>query len=99
VYCQNYFNDDHFTKECKLLMKFCWICKANDHNINQCPNKAMSGSCPEREIVPVHVVQEEILIVQEQKQLSNYNVPNDQNQYNNWQYNARPNGHNWQNNN
>jgi hypothetical protein len=43
----------------------------------------MSGSCPEREIVPVHVVQEEILIVQEQKQLSNYNVPNDQNQYNN----------------
>ncbi len=23
VYCQNYFNEGHFTKECKLLMKFC----------------------------------------------------------------------------
>ncbi len=31
--------------------------------------------------------------------MSNYNIPNDQNQYNNQQYNARPNGCNWQNNN
>jgi hypothetical protein len=31
--------------------------------------------------------------------LSNYNVPNDQNKYNNWQYNAKPNGRNWKNNN
>ncbi len=23
VYCQNYFNEGCFTKECKLLMKFC----------------------------------------------------------------------------
>jgi hypothetical protein len=23
VYYQNYFNEGHFTKECKLLMKFC----------------------------------------------------------------------------
>ncbi len=45
------FNDSHFTKECKLLMKFCWICKASDHNTNQCPSKAMSGSCPSKEIV------------------------------------------------
>jgi hypothetical protein len=38
-------------------------------------------------------------IVQEQKQLSNYNVPNDQNQYNKQQYNARPSGCNQQINN
>ncbi len=43
----------------------------------------MSGSCPSKEIVPVHVIQAKIPIVQEQKQLSNYSVPNDQNQYNN----------------
>jgi hypothetical protein len=30
--------------------------------------------------------------------LSNYNVPNDQNKYSSQQYNARPNGRNWQNN-
>jgi hypothetical protein len=34
VYCQNCFNEGHFTKEWKLLMKICRICKANDHNIN-----------------------------------------------------------------
>jgi hypothetical protein len=67
VYYLNYFNESHFTKECKLLMTFCWICKAGDHNTNQCPSKAMSGSCPSREIVLVHVVQIEIPIVQEQK--------------------------------
>jgi hypothetical protein len=32
-----------------------------------------------------------MLIVYEQKQLSIYKVPNNQNQYNNWQYNVRPN--------
>jgi hypothetical protein len=46
-------------------------------------SKTVSGSCPSREIVPMHVVQINILIVQEQKQLSNYSVPNYQNQYNN----------------
>jgi hypothetical protein len=54
----------------------------------------MSGSFPLRKIVPMHVVQVEISIAWEQKQLSNYSVPNDQNQYS-----ARPNGHNWKNNN
>ncbi len=34
VYCQNYFNEGCFTKECKLLMKFCRICKASDHNMD-----------------------------------------------------------------
>jgi hypothetical protein len=56
VYCQNYCSEGHLTKECKLLNKFCWICKHNDHNIDQCPNKAMSRRCPSREIVLVHVV-------------------------------------------
>ncbi len=43
----------------------------------------MSGSCPSREIVPMHVVQTKIPIIQEQKKLSNYSVPNDQKKYNN----------------
>jgi hypothetical protein len=62
-------------------MKFCQICKSNDHNTDHCPSKVISGSCPSREIVPVHVVQVEVPVVQEQKQLQNYNVPNNQNQY------------------
>jgi len=37
----------------------------------------MSGSSPSREIIRVLVIQAEMAIVQEQKQLSNYNVPND----------------------
>ncbi len=99
VCCQNCFNEGHFTKECKLLLKFCQMCKASDHNTNHCPIKIVSGSCPSREIIQVHVIQAKIPIVQEPKQLSNYNVQNDHNQYNNQQYNARPNGRNWQNNN
>jgi hypothetical protein len=39
VYCQNCFNEGHFTKECKLLLKFCQMCKASDHNTNHCPSK------------------------------------------------------------
>jgi ketol-acid reductoisomerase len=65
VYCQNCFNESHFTKECKLLMKLCRIYKANDHNMDQCPSKVVNGSCPSREIVLVHVIQVEIPIVQE----------------------------------
>ncbi len=64
-----------------MLMKFCQICKSNDHNTDHCPSKVISGSCPSREIVPVHVVQVEVPVVQEEKQLQNYNVPNNQNQY------------------
>jgi hypothetical protein len=56
MYCQNCFNKGHFTKECKLLIKLCRICKASDHNIDQRPNKVVSGSCPLREIILVHVV-------------------------------------------
>jgi len=65
VYFQNCFNEGHFTKECKLLMKLCQIYKANDHNMDQCPSKVVNGSCPSRKIIPVHVVQVEIPIVQE----------------------------------
>ncbi len=67
VYCQNCFNESHFTKECKLLMKFYSIYKVNDHKMDKCPSEAVSGSCPSREIVPLHVIQSEIPIVQEQK--------------------------------
>jgi hypothetical protein len=56
VYYQNCFNEGHFTKECKLLMKFYQIYKANDHNTHQCPSKAVSGSCPSTKIILVHVV-------------------------------------------
>jgi hypothetical protein len=80
-------------------MKFCQICKSNDHNTDHCLSKIISGSCPSREIVPVHVVQLQVLVIQDQKQFQNYNVPNNQNQYNDQQYNARPNGQNWHNNN
>ncbi len=40
----------------------------------------------------MHVVQAKTLIVQEQKQLQEYNTPN--NQFGNQQYNSRPNGQN-----
>jgi hypothetical protein len=52
----------------------------------------MSRRCPLREIVQVHVVQIESRVVQEQKQLHEYNTPN--NQFGNQQYNSRPNGQN-----
>ncbi len=32
VYYQNCYNEWHLIKECKLLNKFCQICKHNDHN-------------------------------------------------------------------
>ncbi len=67
VYCQNCFNEGHFTKECKLLMKFYQIYKASDHYTYQCPSKEMSGNCPSREIVEVNVIQAKIPIVQEPK--------------------------------
>jgi hypothetical protein len=57
VYCQNCFHEGHFIKDCKLLMKLCQICKASDHNMDQCPSKAMNGSCSLKEIVPIHVIQ------------------------------------------
>jgi hypothetical protein len=64
VYCQKCYNESHFTKECKLLIKKFQICKSDNHNIDQCPNKSVGGSCPTREIVPVHVVQVETLVIQ-----------------------------------
>jgi hypothetical protein len=33
------FNECHFTKECKLSIKFCQICKVSDHNTYHCPSK------------------------------------------------------------
>ncbi len=61
------FIEGHFTKECKLLMKIYQICKASDHYMDQCPSKTMSGNCPSKKIVAVHVVQAKIPIVQEPK--------------------------------
>jgi len=48
-------------------MKLCRICKANDHNVDQCPSKVVSGNCPLKEIILVHVIQTEVLSAQEQK--------------------------------
>jgi hypothetical protein len=90
VYNQNCYNEIHLAKECKLLNKFCQICRQIDHNINQCPSKAVFRRCPSRGIVPMHVVQGKAPIVQEQKQLQKYNTTN--NQFGNQQYNSRPNG-------
>jgi hypothetical protein len=55
MYCQNCFSEGHFTKECNFLMKFYRICKASDRNTYQCPSKVVSGSCPSREIILVHM--------------------------------------------
>jgi hypothetical protein len=43
------------------------ICKASDHNTNQCPSKVVSGNCPSRDIILGEVVQIEVLGAQEQK--------------------------------
>jgi hypothetical protein len=67
VYCQNCLNEGHFTKECKLLMKFYQIYKASYHYMDQSPSKAVSGNCPSRELVAVNVVQTKIPIVQKPK--------------------------------
>jgi hypothetical protein len=48
-------------------MKFCRICKASDHIIDQCPSKVVSGSCPSKEIIPLQVIQIKELGEQEQK--------------------------------
>ncbi len=56
----------------------------------------MFRRCTSMEIVPLHVVQIEPPIMQEEKQLQEYNTPN--NQVRNQQYNSRPNDQNWQNN-
>jgi hypothetical protein len=56
-------------------MKFCQICKNDNHNIDQCPNKLVGGRCPTREIVPMHVVQTKGHVIQENKQ-QNYEISN-----------------------
>jgi hypothetical protein len=78
VYYQNCYNEGHLTKECKLLNKFCQICKQNDHNIAKCPSKLVFGRCPSKEIILMHVIQLETPVVQEQKQPHEYNTPNNQ---------------------
>jgi len=46
--------DEHHEKKTKK--KFYRICKTSAHNTYQCPSKAMSGSCPLKKIIPIHVV-------------------------------------------
>jgi hypothetical protein len=41
-------------------MEFSKICRASDHDIDQCPSKIVSGSCPSRKIIRVHVVQTKV---------------------------------------
>jgi hypothetical protein len=54
------FDNENEHHEKKTKEKFYKICKTSDHNIDQCPSKAMSGSCPLKEIIPIHVVQIEV---------------------------------------
>jgi hypothetical protein len=68
VYYHNCYNEGHFTKECKLLIKFCQICKSDNYNANQCPNKSAVGRCPTRKIMPMNVAQVETPIIQNNKQ-------------------------------
>jgi hypothetical protein len=86
----NYCNEGHFTKECKLLDKFCRIHKSNEHNTNHCPSNIANGRCPSREIVQIHVMQAEVPIIQKQQQ-QNYETPPQHNQFSIQQYN----GQNW----
>ncbi len=97
VYYQNCYNEGHFTKECKLLIKFCQICKSDNHNINQRPNKLVGGRCPTRKIVLVHVVQVEAPILQKNKQ-QKYEISNNEKGYGNQSYNSRLINQKWQGN-
>jgi len=74
VYCQNYYNEGHFTKECKILNKFFQICKSKEHNTYHYLSKTISERCPSKEIVLIHIVQVEVPIIQEQQQQS-YEAP------------------------
>jgi hypothetical protein len=73
-----------------MLNKFCQICKSNKHNKNHCPSNIVNGRFPSREIVPIHVVQVEVLVIQEQQQ-QHYEAPPQHNRFVNQQYN----GQNW----
>ncbi len=97
VYCYNCYNEGHFTKECKLLIKFCQICKNDNHNNHQCHNKSTGGRCPTKEIVSVHVVQIEPHVIHGNKQ-HNYEKFNNKKGYGNQSYNSRPNNQNWKGN-
>jgi hypothetical protein len=50
------FDDEDEHHEKKTKKKFCRICKTSPHNTYQCPSKAMSGSCPLKKIIPIHVI-------------------------------------------
>jgi hypothetical protein len=54
VYCQICYNEGHFTKECKLLIKFCQICKG----IN---NKIMKYLITKRDMEISHIIQGQII--------------------------------------
>jgi hypothetical protein len=88
---------DIFTKECKLLIKFCQICESDNHNNDQCFSKLAGGKSPTRKIVLMHVVQAETLVIQENKQ-QNYEMSNNEKGYGNQSYDSRPNNQNWQGN-
>jgi len=46
IYCQNCYNEGHYSKECKLLQKLRHICKCNDHHSHHCPSMSRNGRCP-----------------------------------------------------
>jgi len=60
---KNYFNEGYFMKKWRVSMNFCRICKASDHNKDQCLNKSTS-SCPSKEMTPIHVVQVQKQVIQ-----------------------------------
>jgi len=79
------------------VIKFCQICKSDNHNIDQCPSKSMGGRCPSRKIVPVHVVQAKTHVIKKDEQ-QNYEISNNEKRCGNQSYNSRPNNQNWQGN-
>ncbi len=64
------------------MIKFCQICKNDNHNIDQCPSELVGGRCPTKEIVRVHVVQAKAPIIQKNKQRK-YEISNNKKEYGN----------------
>ncbi len=59
------------------MIKFCQICKSDNHNIDQCLSKSMGARCPSRKIVLVHVVQAKTPVIQKNEQ-QNYEISNNE---------------------
>jgi hypothetical protein len=56
VFCQNYHNEGHLTKECKFLQTICNIYRRRGHETNDYPLKELGGQYVRKDI-PINVIQ------------------------------------------